>query len=96
MHFSAPPVLSSQGKHARTSSQTGLLQGPSKGTVEEESCWPLDTASRRRAENACVLPFGREDLVFLHSCPHMDIIQLLLIGFTIFPVVNIHLSKMEA
>ena len=60
MHFSAPPVLSSQGKHARTSSQTGLLQGPSKGTVEEESCHPLDMASRRRAENACVLPFGRE------------------------------------
>lgn len=35
-------------------------------------------------------------LVFLRSRSHMDIIQLLLIGFTIFPVVNIHLSKMEA
>lgn len=35
-------------------------------------------------------------LEFLRSRSHMDIIQLLLIGFTIFPVVNIHLSKMEA
>lgn len=36
------------------------------------------------------------ELVFLCSHSHMDIIQLLLIGFTIFSVVNIHLSKMEA
>ena len=35
-------------------------------------------------------------LVFLRSRSHMDIIQLLLIGFMIFSVVNSHLSKMEA